>query len=349
MLEKPDVPDESLLACLRDHYGLYSTQIAFLPVGNDVNTAVYRIDADDGTSYFVKLRSGSFDETTVVIPRFLRDQGITQILAPITTTAGRLWARMNGFAVIVFPFVAGRNGFEVPLSDRQWGDLGAALRGIHTVVTPPSLSAVIPREQYSPYWRNLVRAFQSRVEETAFTEPVAAALATFLRDRRDEISHIVARADTLGSVLRMQSPAQVLCHADIHGGNVLIGTDGTLYIVDWDTLTFAPKERDLMFVGGGIFGVWNRGHEEAWFYQGYGQTEINLVALAYYRYERIVQDFAAYGEQLLLTDEGGADRAQAFRYFLSQFEPDDVVEVAYRTDQLLGTSDGDSTQRLMKP
>ncbi len=334
MFEKPDVPDETLRACLRDHYGLHGSQIAFLPIGNDVNTAVYRVDADDATPYFLKLRGGVFDETTVAIPRFLHGQGIARILAPIATNAGRLWTRVDAFAMIVFPFVAGRNGFEAPLSDHQWVDLGAALRGMHTVVVPPSLSARIPHERYSPHWRNLVRTFQVRVDETAFTEPSAAQLAAFLCARRDDISQIVARADALGAALRAQSPAHVLCHADIHGGNVLIGTDGALSIVDWDTLTFAPKERDLMFVGGGVCGVWNSAQEEAWFYQGYGRAEINPVALAYYRYERIVQDIVAYCEQLLLTDEGGTDRAQALLYFLDQFRPNDVVEIAYRTDTL---------------
>lgn len=338
MLEKPDLPDESLRACLRDHYGLHVTEIAFLPLGNDVNTAVYRVVADDATPYFLKLRSGAFDETTVAIPRFLHDQGIPQILAAIATNAGHLWVRVDSFAVIVFPFVAGRNGFEAPLSDRQWVDLGAALRGIHTAVVPPSLSVQIPHERYSPHWRNLVRTFQARVDETAFTEPIAAEMAAFLRVRRDEISRIVARADALGTALRAQSPAQVLCHADIHGANVLIGTDGALSIVDWDTLIVAPKEHDLMFVGGGVGGAWNSAQEEVWFYQGYGRTEIDPVALVYYRYERIVQDIAAYCEQLLLTDEGGADRAPALRYFLDQFLTNNVVAIAHRTDQLLGAS-----------
>ena len=45
----------------------------------------------------------------------------------------------------------------------------------------------------------------------------------------------------------------------------------------------------------------------ALFYQGYGQAAVDQTVLAYYRYERIVQDIAAYCQQLLLTDEGGAD------------------------------------------
>ncbi len=338
MLEKPDVPDEKLISCLRDHYGLHAIRIAFLPLGNDVNTAVYRVVADDATPCFLKLRSGGFDETAVAIPRFLHDQGIAQILAPIVTTAGQLWARVDAFAVILFPFVASRNGFEAPLSERQWIALGAALHGMHTAVVPPTLSAAIPHEQYSPHWRNLVRMFQAQAEATTFADPVAAELAAFLRARCDEISRIVARAEELGNALRTQSPAQVLCHADIHGGNVLIGTDGALSIVDWDTLIFAPKERDLMFIGGGVASVWNSAREEALFYRGYGRTEINPVALAYYRYERIVEDIAAYCEELLLTDEGGADRERGLRSVIGQFLPNRVVAIAYATDTLLNQS-----------
>lgn len=93
-----------------------------------------------------------------------------------------------------------------------------------------------------------------------------------------------------------------------------------------------------MFVGGGVGGVWNEIREEAWFYQSYGRAEIDPMVLAYYRYERIVQDIAAYGQQLLLTDEGGADRARGLQFFLDQFLPNNVVEIAFRTDRLPGGS-----------
>ncbi len=144
MLEKPNVADDTLCTCLRDHYALHATQIAFLPIGNDVNTAVYRVFAADATPYFLKLRSGPADEMTVAIPRFLHDQGITQVIAPLETTAGHLWARVAAFAVILFPFVAGQNGFATPLLERQWMELGIALKAIHSVVVPPALSAQTP-------------------------------------------------------------------------------------------------------------------------------------------------------------------------------------------------------------
>jgi spectinomycin phosphotransferase len=72
--------------------------------------------------------------------------------------------------------------------------------------------------------------------------------------------------------------------------------------------------------------------EEALFYQAYGQTRVNPIALAYYRYERIVQDIAAFCEQLFQTNEGHEDREQALRYLKSSFLPNGVLEIAYRSD-----------------
>ena len=42
MLEKPNFPDEKIIACLQAEYGLKVAQITFLPLGADTNTAVYR-------------------------------------------------------------------------------------------------------------------------------------------------------------------------------------------------------------------------------------------------------------------------------------------------------------------
>jgi spectinomycin phosphotransferase len=334
MLEKPDLPDEKLISCLRDAYGLRIVQIAFLPLGADQNTAVYRVVADDATPYFLKLRGGAFDETTVSIPRLLSDRGMAQIIAPIETVERRLWTRMDDFAVILSPFVAGQNGFEVDLSDRQRVELGAALKSIHTAVVPHALRQRIPRESYTSYWRDMVRMFQTRVADTAFDDPVAATLAAFLHTRRDLISDLVGRAEQLGNALQGRTLEYVLCHADIHGGNVLISANGALYVVDWDTMILAPKERDLMFIGAGIDNIWRSAREEALFYQGYGPTEVDPIALVYYRYERIVQDIVAYCEQLLLTDQGGADREEGLRQLVSQFLPGNIIEIAYRSDKL---------------
>ena len=56
--------------------------------------------------------------------------------------------------------------------------------------------------------------------------------------------------------LETRFPDFIVCHFDIHAGNILIDDDGSLYIVDWDDPILAPKERDLMYIGGGLLGGW---------------------------------------------------------------------------------------------
>ena len=84
MLEKPDIPEELIISRLREEYGLHVSQLTFLPLGADMGTAVYRVLADDGTAYFLKLRKG-FEEIVVTIPLFLKSQSIQEIIAPFET------------------------------------------------------------------------------------------------------------------------------------------------------------------------------------------------------------------------------------------------------------------------
>jgi spectinomycin phosphotransferase len=336
MLERPGTPDSQITACLHDEFGLQVTQIDFLPFGADRNTAVFRAIVDNALSYFVKLRSGDFDEMSIIVPKLLHEQGIRHIIAPLATRSRGLWASLGDFTVAVFPFVEGRDAYGTDMQDRHWVDLGHALKVLHTADLPASVTSRIQREAYTGFWRELVRKFQALVEDTQFADPVAAELAAFLRQNKHEIHALIRRAEHLAALLESQADPFTLCHADIHAGNVLIDTEGHLYVVDWDTLNLALRERDLMYVGGGQFlNKRSPEEEERLFYQGYGQTQANPVALAYYRYERIVQDVAAYCEALLLTDEGGEDRANGLRQLVGQFGPGGVIEMAYRSERRL--------------
>lgn len=333
MLTKPDLADELIISRLQDEYDLRVATLTFLPLGADMNTAIYRVVADDGTAYFLKLRKG-FDEISVTVPLFLKSQGIKEIIAPFETKSKQGWADFGEYKMIFYPFIEGRNGFETKLTDEHKRTLGATLKRIHSAQIPPELKGQIPQETFSPKYREAMRSFQEQVENQTYNEPVAAKLAEFIKSKREEITQLIERAEVLASELQSKPLEFVLCHTDIHGGNMLIGENGEFYIVDWDNPFLAPKERDLMFIGGGIDEIWKTEREEAVFYEGYGITEINFAALAYYRYERIIVDLVEFCNQLLLTDEGGADREQAYRWFTSNFRASQTIEIAERTNGL---------------
>jgi spectinomycin phosphotransferase len=76
MLEKPDIPDEIIVASLKTDYGLPIVQVTFLPLGGDESTAVYRAVGHNETPYFCKLKRGVFDPASVALPKHLSEQEI---------------------------------------------------------------------------------------------------------------------------------------------------------------------------------------------------------------------------------------------------------------------------------
>ncbi len=82
MLERPQLHDEKIIACLQEKYGLFAVQLLFLPLGADLNTFVYRIVAQDEKYYFLKLRSGDFNESSLKLTDILSGLGVRQIIPP---------------------------------------------------------------------------------------------------------------------------------------------------------------------------------------------------------------------------------------------------------------------------
>lgn len=336
MLEPPQLKDQKIIDCLRAEYGLPVRTIAFLPLGADLNTAVYRAAADDGSLYFVKLRKAGFNPVSVVVPSLLFEAGLRQVIPALKTKTGRLWTELPPFKLILYPFVEGQHAYDRNLSPEHWVEFGAALKRLHQADLPAAIQSQIPRDDFSSKWCQRLKHFLGQVENETFADPVAAELADFLKSQKAVLGELLEQTEHCRKSLQEKPPEFVLCHADIHGWNLLIDKNNVLYMVDWDTLIFAPKERDLMFIGGG-FG--NSGYtpqqEETLFYQGYGREDVNQAAIAYYRSVRIVEDIALYCEQLLLFDEGGPDRQEALENVKSNFRLNGTIAMAYR---LVGTA-----------
>ncbi len=241
---------------------------------------------------------------------------------------------IEGFSCIVYPFIDAENGFDCTFTDEQWVILGRALRRIHEIEVPLSIQSRLRRESYCSKYRESLRNIYQQIELKSVSDAIAIEMSSFMKTRKSVILHLVERAQTLADFIKSNHEKSVLCHSDIHAGNVLKSTDNALYIIDWDEPIMAPKERDLMFIGGGVGNVWNKPYEEALFYTGYGKTDINKTLLAYYRHERIVEDIAIYSQELILTDLGGENRAQMLKHFMDMFDPDGVVDLAFKTDNI---------------
>jgi|SRR5579859_533158 len=335
MLERPDLSDEAIGACLRECYGVPVAGIEFLPIGNDTNAWVYRVSAVDGRAYFAKLKRGPVYLPSLAVPRYLSDQGLAQVLAPLPARTLELWQPVGDFVLFLYPFIDGRTGMAAGLSDRQWIELGIGLKRIHAPAIAAALAGQVERESFVPKFGRVVAEVQAVLDAGPFESPIEKELAAFWKTRHTAIHWLLQRAGELGRRLQDQPLEFVLCHTDIHTNNVMLDRDNRLWIVDWDTPLLAPKERDLKFVAGSQPGPIADTHVHL-FWQGYGATQIDPVAMAYYWCEWALQDIGEYGERVYrMPGLDEASKAKALRRFQGLFAPGNTVDGAFAWDRAL--------------
>ncbi len=334
MQTKPQINHQEIIQCLQHAYGLKVSEIYFLPLGNDFNTTVYHITTNDKKEYFLKLRSGDFCQASAIIPKLLNEFGIKHIISPLTTKPGQVWIKLNSVTAILYPYISGHTGVEGKLSDQQWLQLGSTIKNLHSADIPKSIRNIVPKETFSLMWCQVVTKFLEKIENKIFEENILSEVAVFLQSKNKIILNLLQIAKELCILLQSQRIEYVLCHADIHGWNLLIDKKNDLYLLDWDTVILAPKERDLMFVGAGI---WNSGYipteEEYLFYKGYGKTNVNSDAICYYRTMRIIQDIGEYCQQIFLSNTDDKNRVKLFEYLQANFLPNGTISRINESDK----------------
>jgi spectinomycin phosphotransferase len=333
MLEPPPLPTEKIISSLHDSYDIKVSKLDFLPIGNDSNSWVYKAHTKN-ESYFLKAKRLPVYKPSLAIPHYLKEQGLHQVVAPLPSKTQNLYQTLDDFALILYPFIDGDNGMNLGLSDKQWLEYGVFLKNLHAIKLPDELSTTIQRETFIPHPERLelTKTFQATILEHKPSSTLEKEWIEFWKSKHEEISKIITRTEELGKMLQHEKPQFVLCHADIHTANLLIDKQNNLFVVDWDGPIIAPKERDLMFIGGSI-AMLAANTKSALFYQGYERTDINITALAYYRYEWIIQDIGDYVWRIFSADMGEETKQHALQGFRSFFEPGDIVDVAYKSDK----------------
>ena len=329
MIEKPEIKGEKIILALNENYSIQVNEIEFLPIGNDASAFAYRVETKDQKSYFLKLKKGLSNLAGLFVPRFLKDSGIEQVIAPFSTKTQALWVNVDEFALILYPFIKGNEAMKVGLSDSQWIEFGSVLKRIHINELPFDISQYVKREAFIPKWSNLAKKLYKRIDIRDFDDPYQKELAAFWKENNETIQTLVERAEMIGRHPQQIDLEFVLCHADIHTANLLLTPEEDMFIVDWDDTLFAPKERDLMFVL-----AENAIHtrEEQRFFEGYRNVEIHKLALAYYRYEWCVQEIGDFGARVFLTkDIGESTKQDAVEGFIQLFSQGDVIEAAFST------------------
>ena len=333
MLDPANLDKTTIAKTLEVHYGVLATEVAFLPLGYDSASWVYRVLARDNRNYFLKVRAAhGFNPASLAIPNYLQEQGMSHILAPLKAFDHALWVSVGDFVLSLYPFIEGQNAADMGLSQEQWHEFGLLVRQIHDCQLPVDLQRLLPRESFIPSRRHLIQDLEEAAAKVTVNNPEEREISEFWEAQQDTIREIVKRSDALADQLRHAPSAMVLCHADMHTWNVLLDNEKQFWLIDWDEVIFALTERDLMFTIDGIGGDGVGPQQTSWFLHGYGDHTINPIALDYYRYAWAVQDIAGFGGLVFFAPERSQESRQAsLQGFMNLFKPGEIVDIALRS------------------
>jgi spectinomycin phosphotransferase len=311
---------------VRREFDLSLTSVSPVTGGADAAATVWRAVARDGGEYAVKL-SGRDTDAGLLVAQELAAAAIPGIAAPLTNVAGRPSSSHDGTRLSVFPWIAGPRGADTEMTTDHWRQFGALLGSVHRA----KLQAELPAEESRD---PAVAAARTRLTEFRESSPafdnVSREMVTAWLDAGESITALVDRCEKLAAELHGRPASNAVCHGDAHAINLIIGPDDQPFLLDWDEVSSAPPERDLMFViGGGIFtdDPVTDEHQRA-FVAGYGSPDLDATRLAYYYCTRAVEDITLFAGEILDRTRKPDDRAFALRCILDQLSPTGTIKVA---------------------
>jgi len=258
-----------------------------------------------------------------------------------------LWTRLGDWTVTVYTFLDGDTGWA-GMTGEHWKTTGIICKRIHEVALPHELMHSVRQETFDPAeYIRWVEAFQTLHAGCQPGRPAERALYASWMAHRPAIQSTLAALERLAGELRGRTLPQIICHADLHPGNLLRDGAGQVFVIDWEDVMIAPKERDFIFVnelaaqGSDVGQASSLSlaspdslrqaslqsaaiQDQAPFFQGYGPAEIDWAALAYYRHERVIQDLIECARNVFFRDDLGeatrSDSAQLFDHILTSRE-----------------------------
>lgn len=237
MREPPsDVVTDELLAVVRSAWNPGIVRLEHAPVGfgahhwvaYDENRPVLFVTFDRAGS----TRSAGDLEAAYAGAVALRRGGLEFVLAPLPGRRGSPIVPFADGGVSCTPWHRGRSG-----GDLDVGWTSDALRRLHAAEPPDGIPQWQPRVE-----PGFAVDVQTRLGAPWGPGPYAEPARAAVREHLADLARWTARFHEL--LPRARRRAWVATHGEPHSDNQLL-TPGGRYILDWESLKLAPRERDL--------------------------------------------------------------------------------------------------------
>lgn len=292
MITPPQIDKSNLKKTVESIYEITISRMSFVPGGE--TSWGYKVEAGNNT-YFLKLYKNKpqFLEKAAELTYTLYSQcHITEIVHAIKAKNGKAVNMFEKYPFVLYNYIAGKEVAEQKPTDTQNEEMGRILGRIHNAT---SVIGAYPKKETfeskdkKAFLRVLERIKLPESDENTYQKQVIDLLMPLEKRIMLEWESF----EHLKQILIEKNLPFVMCHSDPTQGNILIDTEGKLYLIDWDTPLLAPKERDLVFFS----------HCKEPFMKGYteivGQITIDEDAKQFYLLEWNIQEVADLGSKLL--------------------------------------------------
>ncbi len=222
------------------------------------------------------------------------------VRSPLATPDGGVVVERDGWLISVWPWVDGHSGsFGDEQSADQVDAVARCLRALHDC-------AGVPIDQ------DLIDAFEipgrAKLEEIVNPSRVGTEIGPYTAEMGERVSAnrsrllgMLARFDELMAAVRGEAEL-VITHGEPHAANVVHAESGVV-LIDWDTVRWAPRERDLWWLPG-----------DRW-RDAYGQDRaVSQDAIEMYRLRWTLFDVADFVPALMAAPEPTPDLEVALEW-----------------------------------
>lgn len=173
----------------------------------------------------------------------LRRSGLDFVLAPLPGADGRIVRRVEGFPVVVFPYLP-VSPLASRVSKRESHAIVEMMRQVHAC----RVVSRLPRETYTfSFDGDLSAALEFTGHDAISRGPYSISLHRLLRHNQDRIAAARAELGRLAAVCATTGDRLVLTHGEPNADNVLRHA-GRLLLGDWGGAMWGPPERDWFHV-----------------------------------------------------------------------------------------------------
>jgi hypothetical protein len=312
--------EKIMIQAIEDGYGIEITNLEFMLRG--FGGDCYRVETGAGNSNFLKLHNPVANQMTAASSRAfylplmhqLHGKGILHhIPYPKPTLDGNLSLKIDANELVVTNFIDGELVGFGDLPEPVLVRLSEMVGVLHRSRTQLQFDCPFVDGFDIIFESDLLNSFPILSRLSDSTTPGQKSLREIILPRKDQIIGDLGVLKKLQNYARKAHKPKVVCHTDLHGGNLMIDSQGVLYILDWENAMIAPPEHDLFFFAGES-GFW----ELFWpHYTGqFPAAGIDPQLLRFYFYRRGLEDITDFILRILRRENNPERDRQEIKWMV---------------------------------